>query len=120
MAKKILVVDDTFEDLERAKNVLKKGEYDVFTATNGAAALDLLKDDGFALILVNINMPTLSGYDLSRLLRARLGDGAKIAYVSITPKKDVDMDGVNGFIQKPYSEESFLKSVKEILEGGND
>lgn len=120
---KVLIVDDSFDDLERAKNVLEKQDYEVFTSTNGAKALEMLGLEHFNLILVNINMPTFSGYDLLRLLRVRLGNGVKIAYVSVTPEKDVDMSGADGFIQKPYSEEGFLESVKEILnkeKGGNN
>ncbi|HLC87164.1 MAG TPA: response regulator [Candidatus Nanoarchaeia archaeon] len=115
MAEKILVVDDDFEDLTRAKTILEKSGYEVFSATNGVAGFDLVKENRFDLILININMPTLSGYDLLRLLRSGPGKKTKMAYVSITPKKDVDMDSVDAFIQKPYSLEGFLKTVKSLL-----
>ena len=52
MDKKILVIDDDFEDLTSVKNVLEKAKYNVVGATNGAQGLDILKKDGFDLILI--------------------------------------------------------------------
>ena len=115
MAKKILAVDDIFDDLDSIRKILQKEGYEVTTATNGAQALDLLTGNGFDLILIDIKMPTLSGFDLLRLLRERLNHKAKMVYVSIVPEKDVAMDDVDGFIQKPFSPETFIKKVKEVL-----
>ena len=115
MAKKILVVDDNFDDLQTMKTLLEKAGYKATPATNGAAALDLLKSNGFDLILIDIQMPTLSGYDLLRLLRERLDHKAKMAYVSIVLRKEVDMSRLDGFIQKPFSPASFIKEVKRML-----
>ena len=115
MARKILVVDDNFDDLSTMKALLEKSNYEVVPATNGARAIDLLKGNGFDLILLDIQMPTLSGYDLLRLLKERLGGKVKMAYVSIVPKKEVDMSGVDGFVQKPFSPSSLLSEVKRVL-----
>jgi CheY-like chemotaxis protein len=115
MPKKILVVDDSFEDLEQMKAVLEKAGYSVKAATNGAEALDVLRADGFELILIDIKMPTLSGYDLLRLLRERLNHNSKMVYVSIVPKKEVAMDDVDGFVQKPFNEKSLLAEIKRVL-----
>jgi two-component system response regulator ResD len=74
-----------------------------------------LKEDGFSLVLIDIKMPTLSGYDLLRLLRERLNHKVKMIYVSIVPEQEVDMDDIDGFVQKPFSPESLLNKVKEVL-----
>ena len=115
MAKNILVVDDEFDELNAMKELLEKEGYKVEAVTNGAKALDALTGNGFELILIDIKMPTLSGFDLLRLLRERLNHKAKMIYVSIIPEKDVAMDDVDGFIQKPFSPETFIAKVKEIL-----
>ena len=115
MAKTILIVDDNFDDLSTMKTLVEKAGHKAVPATNGARAIDLLKANGFDLILLDIQMPTLSGYDLLRLLRERLDGQVKMVYVSIVPKKDVDMSGVDGFIQKPFSPASFLAEMKRAL-----
>jgi len=62
--KTILVVDDNFDDLQTMRNILEKEGYPTFVATNGAQAFDATKSGLFDLILIDIRMPTLSGYDL--------------------------------------------------------
>lgn len=115
MKKKLLIVDDESDILETMKNVLEKESYDVSTATNGAEALDSLLKSKPDLILIDIMMPTLSGYDLLRLLRERLNHKVKMIYVTVVPKQDVDLSDIDGFIQKPFSTKEFVKKIKEVL-----
>ncbi len=115
MTKKILVVDDEFDDLSSVKNILTKEGYSVSTATNGAQAIDMIAINRFDLIMLDIRMPTLSGYDILRLLKERVNGGTKMIYVSIVPKLDVEMDGVEAFVQKPFSPETLIKEVKRVL-----
>ncbi|MDP6671291.1 MAG: response regulator [archaeon] len=77
--------------------------------------MDALTGNGFSLILIDIRMPTLSGYDLLRLLREKLNHKVKMIYISIVPEKEVVLDDVDGFIQKPFSPEDIITKVKEIL-----
>ncbi|MBT4539157.1 response regulator transcription factor [Candidatus Woesearchaeota archaeon] len=114
MAKKILIIDDDMEDLDTMKDVLEKGGYSVVTANNGADGLDKVKD-GFDLIIIDVQMPTLSGYDLLRLLRERINHDAKMIYATIIPKADVRMEDIDGFIQKPFTSESLLNKVKSLI-----
>ncbi|MFH1682592.1 MAG: response regulator [Candidatus Woesearchaeota archaeon] len=115
MMKKILIVDDEPEDLETMKTILEKEGYIVTTAADGIEALDLLIGNGFDLILLDIKMPALSGYALLRLLREKLNHNVKLGYVSIVPKKEVNLADCDGFIQKPFSPTLFLAEVKKIL-----
>ncbi len=108
MVKKILVVDDDLEDLEMMKSILEKEKYSVVTTDNGVDALNLVVKDRIDLILIDIKMPTLSGYDLLRLLREKITHKVKMVYVSIIPKKEVDLSDVNGFVQKPLVSEVFF------------
>ena len=115
MVKKILIVDDDQEDLNTIKLILENEGFEVILASNGAEALEQLQTDGFNLAIIDIKMPTLSGYDLLRLLRERVNHKIKIIYASIVPEKEVDMDGIDGFIQKPFLPETLLEIVKEAL-----
>ncbi len=115
MAKKILVIDDEFDDLNATKVILEKENFDVETATNGAQAIDLLRSHKFDMVLLDIKMPTLSGYDLLRILRERLNHKVKMIYISIVPKQDVDMEDIDGFIQKPFSPKSLMEGINKVF-----
>ena len=115
MTKHVLIVDDEAADLETMKSILEKEGYEVSTATNGADALDHLTGDNVDLILIDIRMPTLSGYELLRLMREKINSKSKMVFVSIVPEKEVNMEGADGFIQKPFSPETFTAKVKEVL-----
>ena len=111
----ILVIDDDFEDLENLKNMLMKSDHKVTVATNGAQGLDLVNKKTFDLIMIDIQMPTLTGYDLIRILKEKIHNHTKLAFISIVPKKEVDLSDVDGFIQKPFSEKELLNKIKIIL-----
>jgi len=115
MAKEILVVDDEQKDLDKVKNILEKEGYKVVTSSNGAEALDMLIENKFDLILIDIMMPTLSGYDLVRLLREKVNHNVPLIYVSVVPRKDVNMEGIDGFIQKPFNPENLIAAIKKTL-----
>ncbi|MBS3176989.1 response regulator [Candidatus Woesearchaeota archaeon] len=112
---KILIVDDEFDDLYAMKQILDKEDYITFTATNGAKAMDAIEADSFDLILLNIKMPILSGYDVLRLMRSSKNHSLRIVFVSIVPKKEVDMTDIDGFVQKPFNKETLLEGVRKAL-----
>lgn len=113
--KKILIVDDDLDDLRTMKTILEEKGYKANTVSDGTKALELLSRNGFDLILIDIKMPSLSGYDLLRLLREKLNHDAKMVYVSIIPEKEIDRRDIDGFIQKPFSPDSFLNGVKKVI-----
>lgn len=115
MTKKILIVDDLIEDLTQTQKILETEKYKVIAVTNGASALDAIQGNNFDLIIIDIQMPTLSGYDLMRLLRSQYDGKMSIIYLTIVPKKEVDLNNIDGFIQKPYTPKDLLKEVKRIL-----
>jgi CheY-like chemotaxis protein len=117
MKYKILIVDDVFDDLDYMKEILEKEDYIVSIATNGSQAIDLLDKKPFNLVIIDIKMPTLTGYDLLRILRDKFDGKMKLIYSTIVPKRQVDLTDVDGFIQKPFSDEKLLKEVKKVLEG---
>ena len=115
MSKRIMIVDDDQNDLNSMKEILEGEGYEVICVENGADALDQLTGDGFSLIMIDIQMPTLTGYDLLRLMREKVNHDAKMIYVSIVPEKEVLMDDVDGFIQKPFSSGSLIEKVKKVI-----
>ena len=115
MVKRILIVDDDLNDLETMRLVLEKEKYEVNAVDNGADALDSIRKNKPGAILIDIKMPTLSGYDLLRLLRERLNHKVKMIYVSIVPKEEVDLRDIDGFVQKPFMPSSLIKEVRKVL-----
>ncbi len=115
MTKKILIVDDDQKELKTMQEILEKEGYETITAEDGAKALDSLTEDQLSLIIIDIKMPTLSGYDLLRLLREKLNQKTPMMYATIVPKKDVDLEEIDGFIQKPFSAEQFLEEVNKTI-----
>jgi len=114
--KKILVVDDEFKDLDKMKNLLEAEGYDVVTATNASKALDTLSGNTYSMVLIDIKMETVSGYDLLRLLREKLNHHIPMLFVTIVLKEEVDISDVDGFIQKPFTTESFIKEVNRAFD----
>src|SRR6266550_6631052 len=67
--KKILAVDDDATALGALRQILVQKGYDVSTASNGHDALDMLKAAAFDLVILDVSMPGLTGYDVCRTIR---------------------------------------------------
>ncbi|MBX3032863.1 MAG: response regulator [Bdellovibrionaceae bacterium] len=65
----ILIVDDLQENIDALVNLLQSDGLRIFTAHNAEEALDLLLDQEFALALLDVHMPRISGFELARLIR---------------------------------------------------
>jgi CheY-like chemotaxis protein len=115
MVNRVLVVDDDEADLDTMKTVLEENGYEVVAVSDGAKAIEEVSSGEFKLVLADINMPTFSGYDLARLLRDRVKYKVGVIYVSIVPEQEVDMEGVDGFVQKPFSPNNLMGKINEIL-----
>src|SRR3989344_7643488 len=113
--KRILVVDDDLEDLKLIVSVLKKNKFSIHTATNRKEALNAAQKYGYDLIMIDLLMPTLSGYDVVNLLHKRINHRTPLVFISVIPKNKIDLKNVDGFIQKPFSPESIIRGIKEVL-----
>ena len=113
--KTILIVDDEKDDLESMNQILKKEGYNVMTSNNSAEALGKLEKHDVDLILMDIMMPALSGYDLLRILRAKLSHNIPVVFVSIKPEKEVDTTNVDGFVQKPFDPSTLVNEIDRAI-----
>ncbi len=66
---KILLVEDQFINQKLMKNVLEKGGYEVIPASDGESALKLLSENKYDIILMDIQMPELNGYEVAKKFR---------------------------------------------------
>ena len=120
--KKILVVDDIKENCEYLEILLGGNGYKVFSAENGKDALEKLNAHKFDLIISDILMPVMDGFELCR--QAKKNETLKdIPFVFYTAtyltQKDEDFAyklGVAKFLIKPLESKKILNIVKEIIE----
>lgn len=119
--KHVLIVDDEEQNLYLLEAMLKNEKCVVVRAENGLEALECLKKDTFHLIISDILMPKMDGFQLCRKCKseARLRD---IPFVfctaTYTDKKDEEFAlslGVDRFIKKPVDPEEFIPVIREVL-----
>ena len=113
----VLVVDDTIENLRLLSSMLEEHGYEVRPVTNGRQALQAVERDPPDLILLDITMPEMDGYEVCRRLRAndRSKEVPVIFLTALTDTADklraFDMGGVD-YITKPFQFEEVLARVK--------
>lgn len=66
---KVLIVDDVLKNIQMAMNILKNQGYKMFYAKDGNMALELVEKHEFDLILLDIMMPNLNGFDVCKILK---------------------------------------------------
>jgi len=120
--KKVLVAEDSSVIINLTKNVLLFEKYRITAVKNGKQVLDILTNEDFDLILMDINMPIMDGIECTKAIRV-LEDKTKanIPIVAITGNyKNYTMDdfkkaGLNDYIQKPLDYDLLLATVKKHL-----
>ncbi|GAI29795.1 unnamed protein product [marine sediment metagenome] len=118
---KILIVDDKEEERYLSKTLLKGSGYEVETAANGVEALEKLRAEGFDMIVSDILMPKMDGYQLCKECKEdeKLKD---IPFVFFTAEYTEEGDenlalrlGVYKFIRKPIEADEFIKVIQGVF-----
>jgi two-component system phosphate regulon response regulator PhoB len=116
----ILVVDDELPIIELIQYNLKKEGFTVLTAENGAQALELARSEKPDLIILDLMLPDMGGFDICRILRND-SSTARIPIIMATAKTS-DSDIVSGlelgaddYITKPFSPKVLVARVKSVL-----
>lgn len=118
MPKKILYIEDNTDTLNLVLKILKDTGYQVSGAKSGKEGLKKFTE-GYDLILIDILMPDMSGWDVYDKIR-KTDQKVKVAFLSSIEcseerKKKLKKEGVSAFIQKPCSPASLKKIIKGIL-----
>jgi CheY-like chemotaxis protein len=118
--KKILIVEDEVSNYELLLAMLRKSGAQFSWARNGREAVGLCENDNFDLILMDIKMPELSGYEAVNQLRAKnqkMPIIAQTAYARVEDEIIILKRGFDGYISKPIDKNRLLKLLeKSFLE----
>lgn len=118
MAELIMVVDDEAGVRELLADALKLAGFESITATDGMNALTLLRSHKPALLIVDINMPLMDGFDLIERIRQN-GDNTPALMLSArNEKSDVTRGltlGADDYVTKPFGLEELILRIKAIL-----
>jgi chemosensory pili system protein ChpA (sensor histidine kinase/response regulator) len=117
----VMVVDDSITMRKVTSRVLERHEYEVSTAKDGVDALEKLHERVPDLMLLDIEMPRMDGYELATHMKAdpRLRDVPIIMITSRSGEKHRQRAfdiGVDRYLGKPYQEAELLVQINEVLE----
>jgi len=116
----VMVVDDSITMRKVTTRVLERADFDVATAKDGLDALEKLQDNVPDLMLLDIEMPRMDGYELATYMRndPRMKQVPIIMITSRTGEKHRQRAleiGVERYLGKPYQEDDLLRHVQDIL-----
>ena len=116
-APRILLVDDEQAVQTLLTYPLRKDGYDVVPATTGQEALERFREDAFDLVVLDVMLPHLDGFEVCKALRAR----SAVPIIMLTAKTE-EFDkvlglelGADDYITKPFSMREFRSRVKAVL-----
>lgn len=119
-AAKILVVEDSPTQAQQLQYMLEQHGYEVSIASNGRIALEMLPTFKPALVISDVNMPEMDGYELSRRIKAdeSFGKTPLILVTTMSDPHDVIRGlecGADNFLTKPYDEDYLVSRVRYAL-----
>lgn len=120
--KKIVYVEDELEMIDLVKLILNRKGYEVIGAAGGREGLDIIRDVLPDLVLLDLMMPDIEGWEVYQQMRA--DDATKHIPVIIITAKAQNIDKVlglhiakvNDYISKPFSPQDLVTSVEKVFE----
>lgn len=118
--KKILIAEDDFVNQKLITHSLNTTGVIFDIAGNGQEALDMLKKARYDLILMDINMPEMDGFEATEIIRRDIDKEIPIiamtGWSSRTEGDKFAKTGMNGVLSKPFGLEALFKTLNEVLE----
>lgn len=123
---KVLIVDDTKTSRILAAAILQKRGHYVRTAENGQAAIEQLMQEDFDLVLMDIQMPVMSGIEAARIIRD-IGSCVRrhdVPILAVSAGSELGLDdglsqclraGMNGYLSKPVRVSEFIEMIEKYV-----
>lgn len=115
----ILIVEDSISELELMTHYLLESGYQIIKSTNAKTALDLVSSSHPDLIITDVVMPGMSGYELCRALKKN--PLTKKVPVLICSSKNQEIDrlwgmkqGADAYLTKPYTRDQLLQAIEAM------
>src|SRR6516225_10353421 len=120
MSKRILVVEDQADNRQIIRDMLAPADYEITEAENGEEALVAVAKDRPDLILMDIQLPVMDGYEVTRRIKAdpSLSSIPVIAVTSYALSGDEEKAraaGCDDFVPKPFSPRQLLAKIRQYL-----
>lgn len=120
MSRTILVVEDNEDNRRIVRDLLRANGYSVLEAITGEEGVEMAVKERPALVLMDIQLPVIDGYEATRRIKARLGPAAPpiIAVTSYALSGDdakAYEAGCDGYVTKPFSPRQLLASIRQRL-----
>ncbi|KXS53380.1 MAG: twitching motility two-component system response regulator PilH [Marinobacter sp. T13-3] len=113
---RILIVDDSPTEVKKISSILEKHQHEVLTADNGADGVAKARAETPDLVLMDVVMPGLNGFQLTRA-----PETASIPVIIVTTK-DQETDrvwgtrqGAKGYLVKPVDEDDLIKTISNLI-----
>jgi len=122
MSKKIMVIDDEYEVADIVKKMLESEGFEVTTANSGEEALEKLEKERPDLILLDIMMPGMDGWETLKKIKSNEKfkeiPVSMLTALPLTPDdtKDKPINSIENYIVKPFSKRVLLQKVNDILD----
>lgn len=113
----VLLVEDNDINRLYAKSILKNWHCKIDIAENGLVAIEKVKNTHYDIVLMDVQMPVMDGYEATRAIRVLEGDKKEIPILALTAnatKTDVQKclaSGMNDYLPKPFTPEDLLRKI---------
>ena len=117
--RRILLVEDNKINIMVGKQILERANLVVDVAFDGLMAVNMVKENDYCAVLMDIQMPVMDGYTSSieiRKFNTTLPILALSASVFLEVKSKIEQSGMNGFIFKPFDREDLYNRIEEVID----
>lgn len=119
---KVLLVEDNQINVMVGKQILEKAKLIVDVANDGKEAVDMVKENEYKVVLMDIQMPIMDGYTASKEIRkfnTKIPILALSASVFVEVKNRIENSGMDGFVYKPFDPKDLLNKIEEMIDSAS-
>ena len=116
----IIIVEDEYDSLQMVSEILRYYGVDVLVAHNGKECIELLNQNRVTLVLTDLAMPEMDGWETLKAIRANprtemIPVVAISAYHSVEVAEQATIAGFDGFFAKPVSPKTFVDNLAKLI-----